>query len=116
MQVFTIQMILLILLRTPSWIRCFVIRAQFLHVLFLQCKPDISHNFTFTGRCYARMMHLLVSIRTFPLSFVIFGTVVVCTVVECSIFPPYRSSSSLIIKVPIETYEWFMLIALMLQE
>lgn len=61
-------------------------------------------------------VYLLVSIRTFSFRFVVFRTIVVGRVVERSVSSTNRPPATLVIKVPIETHEWFVLITFMLQK
>lgn len=60
--------------------------------------------------------HLLVSIRAFSFRFIIFCAIIICRIIKCSITSPYWTSSSLIIKMPIKTDKWLMLVAFMLQK
>jgi hypothetical protein len=58
----------------------------------------------------------LVSIWTFSFCLVVFCAIVVCRVIKGPISSPDGSASSLIIEMPIETYERLVLIAFMLQK
>lgn len=61
-------------------------------------------------------MFLLVSIRTFAFRLIIFCTIIVSRIVKGSISSTNWSPSSLVVEMPIEAYERFVLITFMLQK
>lgn len=81
-------------------------------------KTDSALHFTFTlsFQILVLLWYLLIAIGAFPFSLVIFCAVIVCWIIKCSITSSDRSSSSLIIEMPIKTYKRFMLIAFVLQK
>lgn len=60
--------------------------------------------------------NLLISIRTFAFRLVILCTIVISRIIKRSVPSSNGPSSSLVIKMPIKTYEGFVLITFMLQK
>lgn len=60
--------------------------------------------------------NLLISIRAYACCFIVFCTIAIRTIVETTISFSYRTSSSLIIKMPMKACEWPMISAFVLEK
>lgn len=91
-------------------LRCLFIIRNFL---------PLEENFFLVGKVRAfsyNFYYLLVSIWTNASGFIIFCTIIISTIIECTIPLSYRSAASLILKMPIETDKRTVLIAFVLQK
>lgn len=81
------------------------------------CEEFLRSVFVCEGKTTTnKTMYSLVAILTNPWSLIIFGTIIISAVIERSISFSNRSSSSLIIKMPMKTCKRPMLCTFMLQE
>lgn len=117
--------------RPPSWFLCsrvsdFAQYDETFFVLISQSVPntDFRHfqrttslsitlrasHFRFSEPFGASLGDLLVSVRTFAFRLVVFCTIVVCRVVEGAIPSPDGPPPSLVVKMPVKTHEWLVLI------
>lgn len=125
--------------RPPSWfcnVRAFPIFAQYDPILdiFISLNTDRSLSLELFNTLHYQsvinntqaskeatinksfMLHLLVSIRTFAFRLIIFCTIIVRGIVKGSISSAHRPPSSLVVEMPVETHERFVLITFMLQK
>lgn len=89
-----------------------------MHVCVFVCETFFSSLLIWVQRKgnYLLDAHSLVTIRTNASSFIIFCTIIISTVIKCSISFSNWTSTTLIHKMPIEANEWSVLITFVLQK